>query len=120
MPVWSIAPVESHPDVTLTSWRVFEVQLPALEGPWTRHLVGYSEEDQQGQVSSPVETFSPTERSGLTQSGRTYRLVGRPGMGADAQYVWNRWKRIWMVPPEAVRDVTADVWTLISTEGASK
>ena len=115
MPVWSIAPVESSPNVTLTSWQAFDVQMPALDGRWTRHLVGYSEEDRQGQVSSPVETFSPTHRAGVTQSGRTYRLSGQRGMGADAQYVWNRWKRIWKVPPESVRDVTAEVWTLIST-----
>jgi hypothetical protein len=118
MPVWSIAPVEACPEVTLASWQVFDVQLPELAGMWSRHFVGYSEEDRQGQVSSPVEAFSPAERAGLTRSGRTYLLSGRPGMGADAEYVWNRWKRIWKVPPESVRDVTSEVWTLISTGAA--
>lgn len=118
MPVWSIAPVESCPEVTVASWQVFDVQLPPLNGVWTRHLVGYSEEDRQGQVSSPVETFCPSKRAGVTRSGRTYLLSGRPGMGADAEYVWNRWKRIWKVPPESVRDVTSEVWTLISTGAA--
>jgi hypothetical protein len=118
MPVWSIAPVDSRPDVTLTSWQVFEVQLPELGGEWTRHLTGYSEEDRQGQVSSPVEMFSPAERTGLTRSGRAYLLRGGAGMNADAEYVWNRWKRIWKLPPESVRDVTSEVRTLISTGAA--
>ena len=119
MPVWSIAPVEVRPEVTLTGWQVFEVQLPGLVGQSTRHLVGYSLEDQQGQVSSPVKLFSPSEAAGVTQSGRAYLLLGRPGMGADAEYVWNRWKSIWKVPQESVQDVTSEVWALTST-GAGK
>lgn len=116
MPCWSIAPIEVRPEVTLTGWQAFDVQLPGLGGRWTRHFVGYSLEDRQGQVSSPVESFSPSNRAGLTRSGRTYQLSGEPGMGADAEYVWNVWKSTWKVPQEGVLDVTSEVWALIRTE----
>jgi hypothetical protein len=116
MPCWSIAPVEVRPEVTLTGWQAFEVQLPGLGGQRTRHLVGCPLEDWQGQASSPVESFSPLKRAGLTRSGRAYQLSGEPGMGADAEHVWNVWKSTWKVPQEGVLDVSSEVWTLICTE----
>lgn len=119
MPCWSIAPVEVRPEVTLTGWQTFEVQLPGLGGQRTRHLVGYSLEDRQGQVSSPVESFSLSNCASLTRSGRAYQLLGKPGMGADAEYVWNVWKSTWKVTQEGVLDVSSEVWTLICT-GAGK
>lgn len=107
MPVWSISPVKDRPDVTLTDWAVFEVPLNGPDQPWTRHLAGWSCEDSQGQVCSPVQQFDPATASCVTQSGRVYRLRGRPGMCADARYVWNRWKAIQGVTDE--RDVTREV-----------
>jgi hypothetical protein len=118
MPVWSIASVVSRPTVTLTSWQAFDVQLPGLDEQWTRHFVGYAFEDRQGQVSSPVLTFSPAECRGITRSGRVYLLAGRPGADGDGEYVWNQWKSRWRVSPKAARDVTSEVWALICSEGA--
>ena len=74
MSVWTIAPVELRPDVTLESWAVFEVPLNGLDHPWTRHFAGYSLEDGQGQVCSPVESFDPVNGQCVTRSGRVYRL----------------------------------------------
>lgn len=108
MSVWSIAPVELRPDVTLESWAVFEVPLNGPEQPWTRHLAGYSLEDGQGQVCSAVESFDPATGQCITSSGRVYRLRGRPGLGPDAAYVWRRWKRIASITEE--RDVTREVF----------
>lgn len=107
MPVWSIDSIEDRPDVTLRDWAAFEVPLHGSDQPWTRHLAGWSCEDQQGQVRSRVEQFDPRTGSFLTESGRVYRLAGRPGLNADAEYVWNRWKRIASLSEE--REVTKEV-----------
>lgn len=108
MSVRSIAPVELRADVTLESWAVFEVPLNGLDQPWTRHLAGYSLEDGQGEVCSPVESFDPVTDQCVTRSGRVYRLRGRPGLDRDAEYVWHRWKRIAGVTEE--REVTQEVF----------
>lgn len=112
MPVWSIDSIEDRPDVTLRDWAVFEVPLHGPGQPWTRHLAGWSCEDQQGQVCSPVQQFDPRTGSCLTESGRVYRLKGRPGLNADAEYVWNRWKRIASITAE--RDVTKEVFAAVN------
>lgn len=116
MTVWTIAPVELRPDVTLESWAVFEVPLNGVDQPWTRHLAGYSLEDGQGQVCSAVESFDPASGQCVTRSGRVYRLRGRPGLGQDAEYVWRRWKRIASIPEE--RDVTKEVFDAMSAARA--
>ncbi|GAB3656394.1 hypothetical protein [Ramlibacter alkalitolerans] len=105
--IWPIQSVEDRPDVTLTDWAAFEVPLNGPNEAWTRHLAGWSCEDRHGQVCSAIESFDPTTGQCLTSSGRVYRLTGRPGMNGDAQYVWNRWKRIAGV--ESERDVTREV-----------
>lgn len=107
MPVWSIDSIEDRPDVTVRDWAVFEVPLHGPDQPWTRHLVGWSSEDQQGQVCSAVQQFDPQTGSCLTESGRVHRLSGRPGLNADAEYVWNRWKRIAALTEQ--REVTKEV-----------
>ncbi len=112
MSVWSIAPIDDRPSVSLCAWQTFEVRLVPNE--WTRHFVGYAVEDRQGQVSSPVLSFSPHERCGTTRSGRVYLLVGLPGTDQDAQYAWNRWMGLWDIAPEGVRNVTSEVWSLIT------
>lgn len=117
MPVWNIAPIEDRPHVTLESWAVFEVPLNGLDQPWTRHLAGYSCEDGQGQVCSPVEAFDPASGQCVTRSGRVYRLRGGPGLDLDAEYVWDRWKRIWEVQEQ--RDVTPEVFAAIQGARAS-
>jgi hypothetical protein len=107
MPIWSIESVSETPEVILDSWRVFDVPLDGPDQPWTRHFVGDARGERQGQVSSAVEKFDVTTRCGVTRSGRIYQLAGRPGLGSDAQYVWNRWKRIAGVAEE--RDMTQEV-----------
>jgi hypothetical protein len=108
MTVWNIDSIEKRPDVTLTDWAVFEVPLNGLDQPWTRHFAGWSCEDSQGQVGSAIRGFDPATGACVTKSGRVYRLQGRPGLSADAEYVWNRWKRIAGV--EAERNITTDVF----------
>jgi hypothetical protein len=107
MPIWNVQSVARRPSVTLEGWSVREVPLHGLGSPWTRHLIGYSREDRQGQISSPVVSFDHENRCAVTQSGRVYRLIGHPGAGLDADYVWRRWMELAAIVQE--RDVTAEV-----------
>lgn len=111
MPVWNIAPIEARPNVTLSEWAVVEVPLNGSDQPWTRHLAGWSCEDQQGQVCSPVVAFDPNTATCTTQSGRVYRLLGVPGLCSDGAYVLGRWMSIHDLAE--LRDVTAEVFLAI-------
>lgn len=104
--IWPIASISERPEVTLRDWQVFEVQQLGRASK-TRHFVGYCIEDQFGQVSSAVVQFDPKTMNGVTESGRVYRLLGHPGWHSDANYVWQRWKRISSVTLEA--DVTSSL-----------
>jgi hypothetical protein len=102
MPIWRTHPVEEQDSLTMRSWRI--VELP--EGD--RHLVGFCVENFEGRVSSVIRTFDPQALRAVTSTGRVYTLCGRPGVNADAEYVWNRWlalnaQAMWT-------DVTALVW----------
>lgn len=111
MNVWTTAPIADLPQLTLHGWSVFEVQLPSEAGRWTRHFVGFASETHHGQVSSAVETFDPATRSGVTRSGRVYRLEGHPGSDPDVAYVWLAWKAVSGVTAE--REVADDVFAEI-------
>ena len=113
MPVWQIDSITDRPDITLRDWAVFEVPLRGADQPWTRHLAGWSCEDQHGQVCSAVQQFDPQTRTCITESGRAYRLSGPPGLNADGEYVWNRWKHIAGVSGE--REVTQEVIDALRT-----
>lgn len=111
MAVWSVQPVERRPVVTLRNWAVFEVPRTRLDDRWSRHLVGWSVEDQQAQVSSAVRLFDPLAATFVTKSGRLYRLHGPSGLGQDAKYVWVRWKRVANILDE--RDISDEVQAAI-------
>jgi hypothetical protein len=119
MPVWritsitSITSIKEEPEVKLADWRVFEVQQASRTGR-TRHLVGSVGWHFDGQVSSAIVNFDPATRSGLSESGRVYRLVGRgSGIGMNASYVWNHWKR--RAEATDVVDVTPEIEALLAT-----
>lgn len=88
--VWTCAPVAERPELVLTDWAVFEVQLPGNSSR-TRHLAGYNVTDREGRASSAIVEFDPATWRGVAQSGRVYGLRGRPGFTADGEYVWRRW-----------------------------
>ena len=71
------------------------------------HFVGFSIVDCDGRVSTPVKTFDPVKRTGITASGSKYRLVGRAGRDSDAEYVWSVASRVWGIT--SWTDVTADL-----------
>jgi hypothetical protein len=103
MAIWTVTPVEQEPSTTLVGWQVLE--LPDGD----RHLVGRAVEAQEGRVCSAVQSFDVARLRAVTRSGRVYQLKGRPGVDAQAAYVWERWLAIHR-EPSAV-DVTDSVWT---------
>jgi len=93
--------VAVQPGTVMTSWRMFQVTGP--DGSRSRHLVGRA--NREGRVSSPVVSLDLKTLMATTQSGRVYRLEGKPGRDGDADYVFDGWMRA--VGCKAVRDVTA-------------
>jgi hypothetical protein len=73
----------------LIRWQIFE--LP--DGG--RHFCGFhaGPSVHEGRVSSPIEHFSPDTMTGVTCSGRSYRLEGPPGEDEEADEVKRAWLR---------------------------
>lgn len=91
MSVWKVAGVDVVPGITLSSWQIMRV----LAGDYARtlgdHFVGWNERDREGRVSTRITAFDPVSGVGITESGRSYRLIGGPGWNLDAEYVWKVW-----------------------------
>lgn len=102
MSIWRPGNVDIEPEVFLESWSVFEVK------GGSRHFCGYNASMGEGRVSSPILEFSPMDMTGTTRSGRTYRLVGPPGINQDARYVWKRWCDLNDLTEDLVLDVTEE------------
>ena len=108
--VWTCASVAERPELVLTDWAVFELQLPGNPGR-TRHFAGYNVTDREGRASSAIREFDPGTWRGVTDSGRVYGLRGQPGLTSDGQYVWHQWLSIHGVT-DAV-DVTNDLLAMM-------
>lgn len=91
--IWVCAPVSERPEIVLTDWHVFEVQLPGRTDR-TRHFAGQNATDIEGRASSAIVRLDAVTRKGITSSGRVYELLGGTGFTSDGQYTWNAWKRI--------------------------
>ena len=87
--IWRPCSVEQEPETILTQWRVFKVAGDFGGVPETIHFVGNV--GYEGRVCSPVETYDPVNRRGITRSGRVYELKGDAGYNRDAMHVWARW-----------------------------
>lgn len=111
MPAWQVEPIHAPPGITLSEWAVFEVPLHGPRRPWTRHLAGWSCDDGQGEVSSPLRAFDPATATCVTCSGKVYRLDGVPGLCEEGQYTLDLWRRVHAM--KELRDVTADVFIAI-------
>jgi len=99
--IWGIAPVETEPEKWIDSWRVFKVvKTNGFEERFGLHFVGRNRVENNGAVSSKIETFDPRTMRGRTRSGRVYQLVGLPGFSDDAQYVFANWCRFNQVEVE--------------------
>lgn len=96
--IWKTVPVSEQLCIYLTRWSVMETQDGA------RHLVGYNAENCEGRVSTPIKNYDPVTARAITQSGRIYELVGRPGYDPDADWVWARYASALQVKWREVTD----------------
>ncbi len=99
MSIWSVAPVDKAPTISLVQWMIVETDKQQ------RHFVGYNYLEYEGRVSSAIVQFDKDSMSGITSSGRVYQLKGVPGINKDALYVWDYWRNFNGV--QAWEDVTA-------------
>jgi hypothetical protein len=88
--VWTRASVVESPEVMLTDWAVFELQLPGNTGR-TRHFSGYNNKDREGLASSAIVEFDPATWRGVSESGCIYGLRGMPGITVDCEQMWQSW-----------------------------
>ena len=79
--------VDEQPEIYLERWSIRQTSAG------NRHFVGFNVEDRDGRVSSRIVELDCARRIGVTESGRTYRLLGRAGYSSDGEYVWNWYVR---------------------------
>jgi hypothetical protein len=110
MPRRASGSIDAQRKVWLMSWRVLQTD------SGTRHFVGYSVEDRIGRVSTPISSYDPNTRIGKASNGGVYKLLGPPGVDAEAMYVWRQFARVWRfteamdVSPEYFVPTTAGTW----------
>lgn len=73
-----------------------------------RVLVGFCIENREARTSSTIETINTETRECTTETGRVYKLHGRPGGTLDTEYVFNNWRHIHRVT--SYKEVTYDVF----------
>lgn len=117
MSIWKTTSVTDTPEIVLSQWRIVEVTSPYWDST-SRHFTGYNETEREGRASSEIKEFDPTTMCGVTNSGRTYKLIGPPGHNGDGEYVWSRWKAINKVETET--DVSDEVYTACLESQESK
>jgi hypothetical protein len=88
-------------DVALELWSIRETS------KGDRHFVGWNVCNQEGRVSTPIQSLDPIRRTGITASGSRYRLIGRAGHSRDGEYVWNAVVKIRQI--DSWRDVTPEL-----------
>jgi hypothetical protein len=108
---WASASVTERPELVLTDWAVYELQLPGSPGR-TRYFAGYNIAEREGLVSIAIAQFDPTNWRGVTHSGLVYGLRGRPGLTPDGEFVWRHW--ISISGATEVVDVTNELLALMS------
>jgi len=73
-------------DVILTKWNILRFRLK--DGTYDELFVGYSAKDRLGRVSTKIIEYDFENKTGRTESGSTYKLIGEPGHpGKAALYV---------------------------------
>lgn len=102
MAIWETRPVTAQDTIWLSHWTVFETP----DG--RRYLVGHNVRDREGRVSTRVVSFDVKSMHVVTESGRTYKLLGCPGHNADGLYVWGRWAPL--IGAETCEEVSEEWW----------
>jgi hypothetical protein len=99
MSIYTSASVGDDPTISLSAWSIRETNTG------NRHFVGFNLASLDGRVSTPITSFDPGTRIGVSASGRRYVLVGPAGFDRDAEYVWRWAVRAWSI--ESWEDVSA-------------
>lgn len=96
--------VGTQPVVTLVAWGIFE--MPG----GSRHFCGVHAggPSGKGRVSSEVVGFDPGTMTGMTGSGRLYRLEGPPCQGGDAGLIRDAWLAAHGIDPDLAVPVEVD------------
>lgn len=92
--VWNASSVEQTPAIELSHWVVYEVPSLKEEMPKDHHFCGWNVTEGEGRVSSKILQWNHATRTGITNSGRKYKLLGESSLNMDAVYVWERWRHI--------------------------
>jgi hypothetical protein len=74
-----------------------------------QHFVGFCLESYGGRVSTKILELHAANRTGRTESGRTYSLLGPAGGDRDAEYVWGRVQKA-MGGGQKWTDVTEEIF----------
>jgi hypothetical protein len=103
MSIWRIDPITVEPHSKLENWRVILVKGNFDDKEDSTHFVGTVR--LYGRVSSPIQSFDPKTRRGVSRSGRIYELIGKSGYLEDnAEYVLDNWLRVNGYPE--IKDIT--------------
>ena len=105
MSFWTPAPIEDHPEVYMSRWKIIEATDDS--GVKSRHFVGLDEFG--GRVSSAIQKFDLDKKTGVTNSGRVYKLIGCPGTSVDAEYVWSVWKKHNKITEQTIIDIFEEI-----------
>ena len=107
MSIWETKTIDETPEISLKDWTIYEGYSNFWEGP-SRHFVGYNITENEGRVSSEIVMIDKENKIGKTKSGRTYKLVGRPGYSSDGSYVLGFF--VHRNEMHSVKDVTSEVF----------
>lgn len=88
MPTWRVVALTVEPEISLVHWRIMETERHE------RHFIGARLDDGTGRVSTAIVEFDPDGMTGVSQSGRVYKLLGTPGWNENADYVWSAWRAV--------------------------
>jgi hypothetical protein len=98
--IWSQPPVHVRPEKIIILWFIAKIASAKPggyeAGVGTSHFVGIDNNyPWDGAVSSVVTSFNPLTMTGVTESGRVYKLIGRPdkmaGGSRNSHYTIERW-----------------------------
>jgi hypothetical protein len=91
MTIYQAGPDGEGEEVFLACWSIRQSDIGG------RHFLGFNVAEHDGRVSTPIVSFDPRTRTGVTASGRKYHLLGKAGFDKDADYVWGRAAKAWSI-----------------------
>ncbi|MFL9900021.1 hypothetical protein PQR71_18010 [Paraburkholderia fungorum] len=101
MTIYHVSANGDGEEIFLERWSIRESNIGG------RHFVGFDVNEQDGRASTPIVSFDPKTRVGITSTGRQYHLLGKAGFDKDGEYVWNWAVKAWNI--EGWKDVTAEL-----------